>query len=114
MGQCHPVPDDPILKKVLAKHTRNHLRIWHMYNFARKILPGTDMGKARARASCGGLSCVLEVGCVLFRGGNVGRQQRLLPILGSAHQSLMCAALYNTIKWVARQWVVTGTLAWRL
>jgi hypothetical protein len=49
MGQCHPVPDDPDLKAVLAKHTRNHLRIWNMYNFARRILPGTDMGKARAR-----------------------------------------------------------------
>jgi hypothetical protein len=49
MGQCHPVPDDPDLKAVLAKHTRNHLRIWNAYNFARRILPGTDMGKARAR-----------------------------------------------------------------
>jgi len=48
MGQCHPVPDDPDLKAVLAKHTRNHLRIWNAYNFARRILPRARR-PARAR-----------------------------------------------------------------
>ncbi len=47
MGQCYPVPDDDKLKGELAKHTRNHSRIWHMYNFTKTILPGSDMAKAR-------------------------------------------------------------------
>ncbi|KAK9834016.1 hypothetical protein WJX81_002998 [Elliptochloris bilobata] len=49
MGQCHPIPDDPLLRAELAKHTRNHLRIWNMFNFTKKILPGSDMAKAIQR-----------------------------------------------------------------
>ena len=47
MGQCYPLPPDPLVRAELAKHTRNHLRIWNMFNFARRIRPGSDMWKAR-------------------------------------------------------------------
>ena len=50
MGQCYPLPADPLVRAELGKHTRNHLRIWNMFNFARRIRPGTDMWKARSHS----------------------------------------------------------------
>lgn len=51
MGQCFPLPADPLVRAELAKHTRNHLRVWNMFNFARRIRPGSDMFKARGTRS---------------------------------------------------------------
>ena len=60
MGQCFPLPADPLVRAELAKHTRNHLRVWNMFNFARRIRPGSDMFKARRTRGMRRLGSQLE------------------------------------------------------
>lgn len=46
LGQCHPIPDDPLLREQMLKHARNYERIYDMYNLPYQSAPGSDMHKA--------------------------------------------------------------------